>query len=96
MGAYFIARVKISDHEKYKEYLKVTPAIIEKFGGKALARSEGSTTLEGPEESRRIIVIEFPSVEEAKRFYNSSEYRNAKKLREGAAVGEIIVVEGVK
>jgi uncharacterized protein (DUF1330 family) len=52
--------------------------------------------LEGPDETRRIIIIEFPSVEYAQKFYNSPEYTEVKKLRASAAEGEITIVEGVE
>jgi uncharacterized protein (DUF1330 family) len=94
MPAYIIVRVEIHDFEKYKAYLAVTPKIIEKFGGKALVRAGKVETLEGNEETRRIVVLEFPSVEKAKEFYNSEEYRSARKIRENIATGELLVVEG--
>jgi len=94
MAAYFIARVDISDREKYGRYLKEAPAIIEKYGGRVIVRSENPVALEGPDEKRRIIVIEFPSLEKIREFYDSPEYRRARTLREGAADGEIIAVDG--
>ena len=95
MPAYLIARVDIRDRDQYRHYLNATPAIIEKYGGRAIARSTEPITLEGPNETRRIVILQFPSVEKAKEFYHSLEYREARSLREGAAVGELIVVEGV-
>jgi uncharacterized protein (DUF1330 family) len=95
MPAYFIARVKINDSAQYEKYLQAVPDIIIKYNGKVKVRTESSITLEGPEENRRIIMIEFDSVESTKRFYYSDEYQNAKKLRENAAIGEIIVVDGI-
>lgn len=95
MTAYFIARVKISDRDQYQKYLDTVPGIIKKYNGKVKARTEEPVTLEGTEESRRIIIIEFDSIEAAERFYYSDEYKNARHLRENAADGEIIVVDGV-
>lgn len=95
MPAYLIARVDITDLEQYRQYLNATPSIIEKFGGKAIARTTEPITLEGLEETRRIVILQFPTVEKAGEFYHSPEYQNARKLREGAATGEIIVVEGI-
>ncbi|MCX6690228.1 MAG: DUF1330 domain-containing protein [Methanoregula sp.] len=95
MPAYIIARVDITDREQYRHYLNATPPIIEKFGGKAIARSTEPLTLEGQNETRRIVILQFPSVARAKEFYHSPEYQKARKLREGAATGELIVVEGV-
>jgi uncharacterized protein (DUF1330 family) len=94
MPAYVIARVDITDREQYQQYLKAAPPVIEQYGGKVIARSKDPITLEGPGENRRIIIIEFPSVAKAKEFYHSPEYQKAKKLREGAGTGELIVIEG--
>jgi uncharacterized protein (DUF1330 family) len=60
MGAYAIARVNIQDWNQYKEYVKAVPAVIEKFGGRVLARGMDVLTLEGPEEQGRIVILEFP------------------------------------
>ncbi|MEA4840218.1 MAG: DUF1330 domain-containing protein [Bacteroidales bacterium] len=95
MSAYFIARVKISDKEKYKQYIDAVPSVIDKFNGKAIVRTEQCLTLEGTEENRRIIIIEFPSLEKAKEFYYSEEYQKIKEIRKKAAIGEIIVVESL-
>jgi uncharacterized protein (DUF1330 family) len=96
VAAYVVVRVSVTDQDKFQEYLKATPAIIAKHQGKYIARGGEVTTLEGPQETRRIVIIEFPSLEKARQFYDSREYQAAKKLREGAAVGEIVVVEGVR
>jgi len=88
------ARGDITDRDQYQHYRKAALPVIEQYGGKVIPRSENSITLEGPDESRRIVILQFPSVERATEFYNSSEYRKARKLREGAAAGELIVIEG--
>jgi len=94
MPVYIIARVDITDRDRYQHYLKAVPPVIEQHGGKVIARSEDTITLEGPAETRRIVIIEFPTMGKAKEFYHSPEYRNAKKLREGAGTGELIVIGG--
>ena len=94
MEAYIIVRADIKDMEKYKEYLKIVPKIIESYGGKAIVRGGRTLTLEGNQENRRIVVIKFPSMDKAKEFYYSKEYREAKKLRENIATGDLIIVEG--
>ena len=50
--------------------------------------------LEGPPETRRVVIIEFPSLDKAKEFFQSEEYSRVKKLREGAATGQFIAIEG--
>lgn len=95
MPAYIIARVDITDPIQYRLYLDAVPPVIEKYGGTAIARSPAPVTLEGPEEKRRIVILRFPTVEKAREFYDSPEYRNAKNLRRGGATGELVVVEGI-
>jgi uncharacterized protein (DUF1330 family) len=94
MTAYVIARVDIRDREQYSRYLAAAPRVIEQYGGRVIARSEAPVTLEGPDEARRIVILEFPTVARAREFYQSPEYREVRKLREGAAAGELCVVEG--
>lgn len=94
MPAYVIVLVEVTDPEKYRQYTQATPSVIAQFGGKFIVRGGKTVTLEGPEEKRRVVVIEFPSFEAAQAFYLSEEYQWAKKLREGAAVGTFIVADG--
>jgi uncharacterized protein (DUF1330 family) len=96
MPAYVIARVEVTDWDKYNEYLKAGPGTVAQYGGKFIARNGEKLTLEGPEEARRLIILEFPSLAKAKEWYNSKEYQDAKKLRAGASIGSLVAVEGVK
>ena len=95
MPAYMIARINVTDAEQYKNYIAATPAIIEKFGGKFIARGGETVTLEGEQETRRIAVVEFPALDNIREFYDSAEYKAAMKLREGAAELDILGVAGV-
>ena len=95
MAAYLLAKVEVTDWDRYKEYTKKTPGAIAQYGGKFLIRAGDMVTLEGPDETRRVVLIEFPSFEKAKEFYHSQEYQEAKKLREGAANGQFLAIDGV-
>lgn len=95
MAAYIIGRVQVTDWDRYKQYMKATPAVIAKFGGRFVARGGESVTLEGPEETNRVVILEFPDFTAAKAFFQSEEYREAKKLREGAAVAQFYAIDGV-
>ena len=90
-----IARINVTDPERYKNYIAATPAIIQKFGGKFIARGGETVTLEGERETRRIAVVEFPALDNIRQFYDSAEYKAAIKLREGAAELDILGVAGV-
>ena len=95
MSAYVIARVNVTNPEKYKGYQALTPDAIAKNGGKFLARGGPITTMEGEEETRRVVVLEFDTVYAAKSFYDSPEYNEARAARENAADFQMIVIEGV-
>ena len=94
MPAYIIARVEVTDRELYREYTKATPEAITKYGGRFIVRGGRIVTLEGEPENRRLVVIEFSSLERAQEFFHSPEYTKVKALRAGAAVGQFLAVEG--
>ena len=93
--AYVVARVTITDPQAYAEYAKDATEAIRKYGGRPLARGGAYEALEGEARARNVI-LEFESVEQAKRYYFSPEYQAAKEKRAGAAVAEFVVVEGVE
>jgi uncharacterized protein (DUF1330 family) len=95
MPAYVIANVHVEDAEAYEEYRRVVPAIIERFGGRYLARAGRADVLEGGLTAGRVIVLEFPSYAEARRWYESPEYEAVKGIRRGCSTGDVIIVEGV-
>lgn len=94
MPAYIMAFVDVSDPQRYEEYRKVVPGIIARFGGKYIVRAGKTQTLEGPEEKRRVVLVEFPTFEQAQAFYHSAEYTAAKKLRAVASTGTLVLVDG--
>lgn len=95
MAAYMIARVKVTDPEQYEKYKALSPGAIAAHGGKFIARGGETVTLEGEDDGRRIVIVEFPSLEAAKTFYDSPEYKKARAEREGAADGHFILVDGM-
>ena len=96
MAAYLIARVNVTDWDKYRDYMKVTPGVVEKFEGKFMVRGGEMVTLEGSEETQRLVLLEFPTLEKIKEFYNSPEYQDAIKIRTGAATAQFIAIDGVE
>ncbi|NNE24481.1 MAG: DUF1330 domain-containing protein [Rhizobiales bacterium] len=95
MPAYVIARINVTHPEKYEGYKALSPGAIAAYGGKFLARGGEVSVLEGEPEDRRVVIVEFPSVEQAKVFYDSPEYTEARAARAGAAEGQFLLVEGV-
>jgi uncharacterized protein (DUF1330 family) len=95
MPAYLIADVAITDPAGFEEYRKQVPATIAKYGGRFLARGGAIQTLEGDWRPQRLVVLEFPSVEQARRWHDSEEYRGPKALRIRTAKTNLILVEGM-
>ncbi len=61
MAAYIVARVDVRDWDAYREYMRDTPRVIQKFGGRFITRGGEMLTLEGPQETLRLVLMEFPS-----------------------------------
>lgn len=96
MPAYWIARAKINDPVEYKRYTDLVPAIIEKYGGKVLARGGEYEIMEGPAHFHRFVVIEFPSLADGTACFKSDEYEAAAAFRRANGAGEVqtVVVDG--
>lgn len=94
MPAFLIVQVEVTDQAGYDEYKKMVPSSLTAFGGKFVVRGGGCETLEGSWQPSRIVVLEFPSNAQAKRWWASAEYRDAKALRQRTANTEMILVEG--
>ena len=95
MPAYLIVETTITDPEQYEHYKAAAPAALAAYGGRYVARGGETAVLEGEWEPARLVVLEFPDLEAARRFYDSPEYAEARKLREGAARLNMVVVEGL-
>ncbi len=94
MAAYIIGRIDVSDPVQYSQYTSVTPEIIASFGGRFVARNGQKETLEGPVEDKRLVILEFPDYASAKAFFDSPAYAQAKKLRQGAAEAQFVLIDG--
>ena len=95
MAAYVIADVDITDPEPYEEYQRRVLATVEAYGGRFLIRGGRHETLEGEWRPARIVVLVFPSLEEAKVWYHSPEYQEILPIRERYARTNLILAEGV-
>ncbi len=93
MPAYVFANVRVNDPEAYEQYKQMVPATIEHFGGRYLARGGEAEVKEGHLEVGRTIIVEFPSYEAAQRWYSSDEYAAAKRVRQGCADGELMIID---
>lgn len=95
MAAYVVLDINVSDPETFAKYRELAPSAIATHGGKYLARGGATEVLEGSWTPNRIVILEFPTTEQAKRWLESAEYREARALRHAAAKTNAIVVQGL-
>ena len=95
MPAYVIVEIDIVDPTGYEEYKKLASAAVEKYGGKYIVRGGPAETLEGNWKPKRIVVLQFDSMQRAKEWLNCEEYREPRKMRHRTARTRMVVVEGV-
>ena len=95
MPAYVIADVAVTDPALMDEYRKLVPATIAAYGGRFVVRGGAHQKVEGDWSPSRLVLIEFPSMEQARRWYDSEEYRAPKAMRIKAGRTNLVFVEGV-
>ncbi|HZO04169.1 MAG TPA: DUF1330 domain-containing protein [Burkholderiales bacterium] len=95
MSAYIIADIDIIDPAAYEDYRKQVPAVIARYGGKYVVRGGRVEALEGGWSPKRIALVEFPSLEQALKFYRSPEYAPLIAIRQKASRGKLVIVEGL-
>jgi uncharacterized protein (DUF1330 family) len=95
MAAYVIADITVQDKDRFDEYRSQVLATIEKYGGRFLVRGGAHQPLEGDWRPGRIVILEFPDMATLKRWYDSEDYGPLVTLRQSAATGSLIAVEGV-
>lgn len=93
--AYVIVRANVTDPDAYEEYKQHSGPAVARYGGHFLARGGALETLEGDPESDRVVLLEFPDMDTARRWYNSPEYQHAISIRKDAAKAQFLLLEGV-
>ena len=94
MPAYIIAEIQVTDPTAYGGYRPLAVASVARYGGRFAVRGGNIDLLEGEPEPGRIVVIEFPDADAARRWYRSEEYQKALKIRQSASRGRVFLVEG--
>ena len=95
MAAYVIVEVNVTDPQLFAEYAKGVPATISAHGGRYIVRGGAVETKEGGWAPKRVVVLEFPSMEQARKWYDSPAYKPLLEMRLRAANAKTIFVEGV-
>ncbi len=99
MPAYMIVTAKIADREKFiAGYGAAAAKLVEQFGGKYVLRAPGAELLEGTDrgvdfDGASMVISEWPDKAAVHRFWNSPEYREVKRLRDGIADCQVLVIE---
>ncbi|MDI6766116.1 MAG: DUF1330 domain-containing protein [Bacteroidota bacterium] len=95
MPAYVIVDIVVNDPVRYEEYKSLAAPTVAAYGGKYVVRGSPVHVLEGDWLPKRLVILEFESIEQAKKWWASPEYRDAKKIRHETAATNMIVVEGI-
>ena len=95
MVAYVINDMEVTDPSLLEEYKKLSPATVAQYGGRFLARGGTMEVVEGDWKPKRLVILEFPSLAQAKSWVDSPEYAPARRIRQQASRSNIVVLEGV-
>jgi uncharacterized protein (DUF1330 family) len=95
MPAYVIAEVTVRDEATYAQYRELAPPSIAAYGGKYIARGGTTETLTGSWSPARLVILEFPTAQRAREWWDSPEYAAAKSLREASADADIVLTDGL-
>jgi uncharacterized protein (DUF1330 family) len=94
MAGYLIANIDVKDPAKFDEYRRRVVPLIEKFGGRYLVRGGDLRRLEGNLPLHRLVVLEFPTLEAAQKFYDCAEYQPILKLRLDSTRSDLVLADG--
>ncbi len=94
MAAYVIVDITIEDPVAYERSKALAPPSIARYGGRYVVRGGATTVLEGAREPARLVVLEFPTTEQARAWWASPEYAEAKALRQATSESQLLIAEG--
>jgi uncharacterized protein (DUF1330 family) len=95
MHAYIVVQVTVKDPETYERYKHLAPESIALYGGRYLARGGALETLEGDWRPKRLVILEFPNMDQARAWWNSPEYAEAKALRQSCTDTQMVLLDGL-
>jgi uncharacterized protein (DUF1330 family) len=95
MAAYFIVDIDVHDPAGMREYLERMPGTLTKYGGRYIVRGGKFEVVEGNWQPTRVVMLEFPSMEQARNWYACEEYKDMKAALHNSSRTDIVLVEGV-
>jgi len=93
MAAHVLVDLEITDRQKFKAYANAVQDTVKKYGGSYNCTWGYPETLEGEWQAHRIVMIEFPSIKQARQWWDSTEYRPLKALRRESSHARILLVD---
>lgn len=94
MLAYVVSELTVTDPTLFKEYMTRGAAALAKYGGRFLARGGDVEVFEGEPPASRVVILEFPSREQAEAWWNSPDYAEAREYRSASSKGKAYLVPG--
>lgn len=95
MPAYVVVDAQVKDTQQFVKYRELAQVAVAKYGGHYIVRGGTCSIIEGDWHPGRLVIVEFPSTELARKFYDSPEYLAARAARAGAADFDMLLVEGI-
>jgi uncharacterized protein (DUF1330 family) len=95
VAAYVLVQVTIDDVEGYEAYKQLTPETVARHGGRFVVRGGEVDVVEGEPPYERVVILEFDTLEQARRWYDSPEYTKARALRQAHSSGVVMLLDGI-
>jgi uncharacterized protein (DUF1330 family) len=95
MAGYVLLNVNVHDPDRYQEYARLGPPTVAQYGGRYLVRGGPVERRDGGWTPKRLVIIEFPTVERARAWWDSADYAPARALRESCSDSDVVIAEGV-
>jgi uncharacterized protein (DUF1330 family) len=96
MTCYFVAQIRIHDHNEYEKYLEKVDEIFSKYKGEYLAIDENPTLLEGSWNYTKTVLIKFKSKQEFQEWYYSVDYQSILRYRLNSSDCDSILIDGLE
>jgi uncharacterized protein (DUF1330 family) len=95
MSAYLVVDIEVHDAVRYETYKRMAPPSIAQYGGRYLTRGGETAVLEGNWTPKRFVILEFPTMAQARAWWSSPEYAEAKALRQTIATTRMVLTESL-
>jgi len=95
MAGYAIISVQVKDEDAYNRALEQVPAVVEAHGGRYLVRGGAAEAIRGDWKPDRLVIVEFDSVEQARRWQEGADFADLREKLSQAANTDVVIVEGV-